>query len=274
MQPDPTGPGPVGNDTPIQDLDLRAGASSSTNWPSEDAGSIHLGVQGRADSNLTLYFRALFTPEKLSGRVSIFKAGVIPAIDSVPSKTMPFENVDSLTIPYELFEAIDRTGSDTVAFSIRVEIDTAQCLMLDFHYSRKQKNFIKSPFSLISGVSYPLLMPKYSFKGEVDSTILKMGAFAEGKTDWCFYIPGSPYYWKTRMDSVVEIGPVPSGTFPIRLLRLAHPDGDTKKNQLEAYEVILKKVDPDSAHNFKTSYVLILGERRLTTTAPSSFSIR
>ncbi len=272
---------PAGNDaslstqdTGIQDPDLLAGASSSTNWPSEDAGdSTRLSIAGRADSILVLHFSNYRISERISGRVSLFPEGRIPALDSIPVLSFPFQNADSMVFLPEQFSRMQKGNSDSVLFTLRIETDTAQCLMIGFHYSRSRKTFLNSPFSRHPDTFFPLLRPKYSYKGMVDSSLFNFGGYSEGKMEWCFYIPGSPYFWKIGFDSIVEIGPIPGGTYPLRLLRISHPDGDTKRNQLEVYEVLIEPSAVMPGQNTRLP-TLSLGERLFTSPSAASLSIR
>ncbi len=271
LKPDTTGPGQSAGDNKIEDKTHLAGATSSTNWPQEDAGGLHLGVQGRTDSNLTLYFRELFAPRTLTGKVSVFLGGTIPALDTIPVRRLTFSDQDSVIIPASLFLSLGAMDKDTLLLSIRVELDTAQCLLLGFTYSRKDKIFMGSPFSLVSGVSYPLLNPKYSMKGKVDSLSLNSSFPVSINTEWCFYIPGTPYFWKAGIDSILEIGPLPFGEYPIRLLRLMHPDGKASKEQVEIFEMNLGQVIV-SGQNSMPEWKL--GEKILSSSIDGSISIR
>ena len=274
MQPESGDPSREGAPAGVEDPDLLAGASSSTNWPSEDAGdSSHLLVSGHADSLLVLHFGTTSARKRISGQVSVFHAGIIPALDSIPLTVFPFQDADSILIRPEQLSIASTGGKDTLSFSVRVEIDTAQCLLIGFAFSRSGKTFLTSPYSRDPERTFPFSRPRYSFKVTVDSALIRFGGYSEGKSEWCFYIPGSPYFWKVGFDSLVEIGPVPNGIFPLRLLRISHPDGASNQNRLEVYEVLIKKVEPTVTQH-SSFPVIRLGEKLLTASGMTSYSIR
>jgi hypothetical protein len=266
--------GPEQNPNPlIEDPDLRAGATSSTNWPQEDAHPRQLNVGGQADSVLKLFFRDLLTPYKLSGRLTFYRGGAIPALESVATRSLVFSDTDTVLVEASVFSSLAREGRDTVSFSIRVESDTAQAFCYGFTYSIKQKAFLSSPFSSASARSASVTNPRYYFRGKADTSLLSYGPSDHGKSEWCFYIPGSPYFWKVKIGDSLEIGPLPSGTYPIRLIRIIKPDASLNKSLLELYEVELFKTQIDSAHH-EVEQIIRVGKKILSSEVPSSFSIR
>jgi hypothetical protein len=271
LMTDPKGSGPSGDKPRIEDQDLLAGATSSTNWPAEDVGGKHLGVFPKADSVIVLHFRHFLTPTPLTGRVSLFLFGTVPAIDSVPETTLTFSNTDSVVIPSAIFLKLSASEQDTLQFSVRVEIDTAQCLMLGFIYSRKGRSFSNSPPSLLSELPYPFIGPRYSLKGIVDPKLFNPEVSSHGKIEFCFYIPGTPYFWKVDPDSIVEIGPLPYGAFPVRFMRIIHSGGGVSKDQLEIFQVRLEHFLPPLQSDY---FEWKLGDSILTSTTEGSFSIR
>jgi hypothetical protein len=255
---------------PIEDNTLLAGATSSTNWPPEDGGTQPISVSGRADSALVLKFRKILEPVSLGGRITVFKGGVIPALDTTPYFTVDFPISDTFAFPLaELSRLRKEGGSDTVSFTLRIESDTLQCLLLGFSYSLKLKQFLNSPFSVFSGKPFLMSENKYFIKGLVDSSIRNSGPYLEGKTEWCFYIPGSPYFWTAGFGDTLQIGPVPFGVFPFRLLKILHPDGNKSKFRLEAYEVKMSL----ASFNSKT-LVVNVGEQILSFESSAPISIR
>ncbi|MDQ3002151.1 MAG: hypothetical protein M3Y08_12940 [Fibrobacterota bacterium] len=254
----------------IEDNNLLAGATSSTNWPQEDGGSQPIAVSGRADSVLVLRFRKILDPVNLGGRISVFKGGVIPALESTPYFTVDYPVSDSIAFPLtELTRLQKEAGTDTVSFTLRIESDTLECLLLGFSYSLKLKKFISSPFSVFSGKPFLMSEIKYFIKGVVDSSIRNSGPYLQGKTEWCFYIPGSPYFWKAGFGDTLQIGPVPFGVFPFRLLKVLHPDGNKSKYRLEAYEVKMSLV----SYNSKT-FLVKVGEQIFSFESTAPISIR
>jgi hypothetical protein len=269
LKPDSTEPGKDVSKPRFEDNELLAGATSTTNWPPVDGGSQPLSISGVADSDLVLKFIHVFSPISIPTRVSFFHGGVIPAIDSIPTFSIDFPAAESISIPRTAFERFAKRGADdTVSFTLRVESDTLQCLLLGFSYSIKDKKFTSSPFSAFSG--NPLLTkPVFSIHGAVDSSLAGSGPYLQGKSEWCFYIPGSPYFWKAGFADTVDIGPVPFGVFPFRLLKIIRPEGNPLKYRLEAYEVEIILISPGSK-----AYKIQVGERILSFDSEAPISIR
>jgi hypothetical protein len=270
LKPDATGPAQGIDNPKIEDNELLAGATSSTNWPPVDGGSRPLSIAGTADTNLVLKFIHVFSPVSIAAKVSFFQGGVIPAIDSNPSFSIEFPAADSISIPRTVIERLaEGAVGDVISFTLRIESDTLQCLLLGFSYSMKDKKFTSSPFSAFSGSPFLLTKPIYSISGVADSSLAKFGPSIQGKTGWCFYIPGSPYFWQTRISDTVDIGPVPYGVFPFRLLKIIRPEGSQLKYRLEAYEVKKSLISPESKN-----FVIQVGKQILSFESSAPISIR
>ncbi len=274
MKPDSKGLEPESNEPTIKDMDLRAGATSSTNWPTEDAGHTPMVISGRADSSLLLVFHnTQTTTEAIAGMVTFYQGGVIPALDTIITKSFAFQKTDTLHILPEEFQGMPSIGKDTVLFSIGIESDTLSSLIVGFAYSLKQKAFLRSPFS-VDSTSFPkLAAPKYSFKGLVDSSLAKSGSSFPGNEQWCFYIPGTPYFWKAGFGSTLEIGPLPYGKFPFRLLRILASEGKLGRNRLEVFELNVVEAPITGPGQIPTYYIKV-GDQVLGIDVPTSLSIR
>jgi hypothetical protein len=274
MQPDPAGNGDSTLGTGIKDQDLMAGATSSTNWPQEDAGRQPQLVKGSADSSLILYFMdSTKTRIRMSGTLTLFKAGKIPALDAPDSLRIGFVDQDSIKVTSGALHAFSNGKDDTLYFSVLVEFGDLECFLAGFSYSPSLKKFLDSPFSEEPNYSGTISDRHYSIHGVPDSSLLNKGISSGGKIEWCFYIPGSPFYFKVSSDTAIDIGPVPQGQYPIRLLKVTEADGGSNRTQLDVYEV--KVVDGliDSMHH--TSYnVIQSGEKIFTTLLSSPVSIR
>lgn len=256
------GGAPEETESGIVDTDLLAGATSSTNWPAEDVFPNRISVLGRADSQLVIRFYEIIGPIKVSGRITLFKGGVIPVLDSVPLTTFLFSDQDTLLIPESAFMPLREKDSDTVRFSLKIETDTSECFFLGFAYSIRQNAFITSPFSILSLSSAILTKSHYSFKGRVDSALGLLGPSFAGKSEWCFYIPGTPFFWKAdrvKSGEILEVGQLPTGSYPLRLIRVLAQEANQRMNLLEVYSI---KVTVDST-TIPWNYVMGLGNRIL-----------
>ncbi|HKP94457.1 MAG TPA: hypothetical protein VJ385_01750 [Fibrobacteria bacterium] len=281
LKPDPTGPGPSGGDSGIVDENLLAGATSSTNWPPEDTGPDSLVINGTSDSTFELHFYEVLNPNpreiapiKLSGKVSLYKAGKIPALEEVGGVNAHFSISDNFVISQALLQSLTGTLQDTASFSILVEVGNNQSLITGFTYSSKLKRLIKSPFSENPTHSYLITQPNYYIHGIPDSTLINLGYSVRGKSEWCFYIPGSPFFFKVAdNDTGISIGPLPIGKYPIRLLRVVGTDGGTSQNRLEVHEVKITDGWIDATHH--SPYKVIQpGQKLFSVDLKTSVSIR
>ncbi|MDB5102460.1 MAG: hypothetical protein JWP91_149 [Fibrobacteres bacterium] len=271
LKPDATGPGRNAGER-IEDQNLIAGATSSTNWPQEDAGSHHPYLKGVADSLVVLrIYDSTGIPMKVTGKATLYLAGSIPALDTTESTSFPVSNVDSFDVPLEALRRLNSAGKDTVAFSILFESGRNQALITGFYFSSTLKKILRSPFSEKPDLETHLIDPHYAFHGVPDSLLANVRLYPEGKVEWCFYIPGSPFFFKASPDTAITIGPLPNGRFPIRLLRLAQSDGGT--NRMEVYEVKMNYGPQDATHH--TPYRIIeAGTRLFVFDTMSAISIR
>jgi hypothetical protein len=271
MKPDPTGPEQTDAKSGIEDQNLLAGATSSTNWPQEDAGSKKIIAKGEVDTGIVIRFTdTAKTPMKMTGSLSIYQAGLISAIDIPESTTISFSDLDHISIPSKAITGLVSAHQDTILFSILIKSDTLQCLLAGFVYSIEHKKFLKSPFSGITTYSYPFSVSRYMIRGIPDSSLPTVTFSASGKTGWCFYIPGSPFFFNVKLDSAIRIGPVPQGNYPIRLLKLSSLDGVPGSSQLDVFEVKLVF----SGKNRDFPYAVSVGDRIFSQTVKSSVSIR
>jgi hypothetical protein len=257
----------------IIDNDLLAGATSSTNWPPEEVFPNRISARGEADSQLVIQFYEFITPAKVTGKVTLFQGGIVPLLDSVPSRSFEFSEKDTLFIPESAFIPLRQQDSDTVRFSLKIETDTSECLFLGFAYSIKQKVFINSPFSIPSLSTAILTESKFSFKGTVDSSLALFGPSFAGKSEWCFYIPGTPYFWmaeRVKAGDTLNVGRLPTGKYPLRLIRIQAQAANQRMNLLEVYSI---KVTRDST-TISRGFSLDLGNRILAHEISNASPIR
>ncbi len=275
MQPDTAGPnGSVTPEAGVEDMDLLAGATSSTNWPPEDAPILPKWVRGSADSDLVVgFFDESGAPLTASGRLILYKAGVIPAFQAPETTEVAFENAGSQKIPGALLRQWVGNGADTIFFSVRVEIDTVESFLGGFLYSVKRKKFISSPFSGKPDYSFNFANRRFAIHGIADTSLLELGFSMQGKTTLCFYIPGSPFFFKMIPDSILTIGPIPIGDFPVRLLRIIATEGQSQQKQLEVYEVKVSSFNVDATHTVPYK-VISCGKKIFTSSLKASDSVR
>ena len=237
------------DDALLQDKVLLAGATSSTNWPPDDGGSIHVQANGRSDSQIVIGFTRILDTVPVSGTLHLYRVGPIPALDSVREIALPFTNSDSVVVTPDVILRLDPGGPDTLGFSLRLETDSGNGFFSGFLFSKKDHKFIHSPFSELSTSLCVLFPDVYYLKAIVDTTLLRNASELGGKMNFCFYIPGSPYYWQTGTDSIV-LGPLPKGAYPIRYLRISQPTRDPGLTRLESFETEFIPIgnDPNTNH--------------------------
>jgi hypothetical protein len=283
MAPEGPGTDSAVSDPTVHDQNLLAGATSSTNWPSEDAGTRPLEVGFEADSALTFLF--MQKPDsgmpvqsiRISGNIRIYRAGYIAAFDSVPAFMMHFENQDSLRIQPETLESLDPKGNDSVQFSICITHGVLQTYYPRFVYSKSLKKFLFLPTTTKTGFSNVMLLPHYLFMGFPDSDMAKVLSDTEGSPKFCYYIPGSPYFWQNRFkDDTLFLGPIPLGNFPLRFVKISSVPGQKKKFKLESFELTLHEVGFNDTvkHAFISRWQYHIAEKAFATVLDSEPSIR
>jgi hypothetical protein len=275
MQPDPTGTtDPTTSKSGVEDRDLLAGATSSTNWPQEDAPALPTWVSGSTESEPVLRFLdSSGAPLHASGRMTLYRAGIIPAFTAPESTVVAFENSGTQIVSHALLLQIDHDNADSVFFSVRVDLDSVESFMCGFLYSTRLKKILASPFSGKPDYSFNFASRRFAIHGVADPSLLKLGFPVQGKTTLCFYIPGSPFFFNVIPDSVLTIGPVPVGDFPVRLMRITASAGQTGPDQLEVYEVKVASFNLDSSHP-KPYKVISCGKKIFTSMLKASDSVR
>ena len=110
------------------------------------------------------------------------------------------------------------------------------------------------------------------FKGLVDSSLAAFGPSEPEKTKWCFYIPGSPYFWQVdqvKLGDTLFVGDLPAGKYPLRLIRIKAQDAKHRMNLLEVYSMNMKPLS-----TFSRSYVAGVGDLLFSYEVPISLMIR
>jgi hypothetical protein len=276
MKPESTvGSDPEPKSSGVVDETQRAGATSSTNWPTEDAPAPRPKIKAVLDSTLTFQFLdTALNGIKRSGTLVLYRSGVIPALDRPDSVVVHFEEQLSIKVSPINTLPFKPQDSDTIRFSVRVATDSLECLLLGFSYAIHDKKFLNSPFSSIPNSSYPMTSRHFSYHGKADSSLAKLGISDWGKDEWCFYIPGSPFFWKAEVGPDLEIGPLPFGDFPVRLLRISKTGAGSDVNHLETYEVKIRPKLPDGPNQGATVHSFSLGAPLLSMDVNPSISIR
>lgn len=251
LSTDVTEPGQSNDAGVIQDQNLLAGATSSTNWPQEDGGRRRLAIKGKSQSGLTLYFKdTTGVAQKMTGIMRIYPAESIPAFASVKSVEVQIRDQDSLVLSSGFLRDNLSSTKDTVAFSLFFEIDSLQSLLTGFVYSKAAKDFLKSPFSMDPDFSSLIVHPHYSIHVVPDSGLPTVKDPVTGKMVMCFYIPGSPFFFKADRDTAIDIGPLPIGKYPIRIIRITEKAGETKTNLLEVFEALITPSPIDAVNHY------------------------
>ena len=260
MQPDsPSGPD-GSNGSGVKDQNLLAGATSSTNWPQEDAGKQYPVISGKSDSILTLFFKDTLGANMMrTGKMTAYVAGKIPSFETPLSKSIQIRNLSSISLTPAFFESLAGIDQDSGSFSLLFEFDASQCLITGFTYSISLKKFLRSPFSEDSNFTALVKNPHYSLHGIPDSSLPTVVDPTTGKAVMCFYIPGSPFFFKTISDTAIDIGPLPDGKFPIRVISITEAKGGTGKNILDVFEIKVSLNPIDATHHVP-GYTIRKGE--------------
>jgi hypothetical protein len=90
--------------------------------------------------------------------------------------------------------------------------------------------------------TFPVSIPKFSVRGIPGSFLPKTTVSSNGKKGWCLYIPGTPFYFLINEGDMIDVGPIPQGDYPVRLLALGPAADDPKLQTLTVYEVKLTLV--------------------------------
>lgn len=248
-----TDPGPTnGNDLEPgipKDESRRAGASSSTNWPSE-FGNGRVRLTWGTGGDLRIFFHQVdllsggFPPIKIRAKVRFYQTGIIPALESQIPKELYVEDADSLNIPGAFLDTLWKTQADSMRFNIEFSNELLEGWLMGFTWSRSRKEVVSSPLPNKSGESHFMKHVEYYYQGnlKVDTTVLTPAA---GKSEFCFYIPGTPVFGPVQADSRFQIGPLPKGEFPLRLLRLTQIPGNPGETLVEAWEAPIDGIVSD-----------------------------
>lgn len=257
FQADPAGTADEQGKPEIQDQDLLAGATSSTNWPQEDAGWHPVEIFGTTDSGLVFSFKRApdsggeAIPFPLGGKASIYRAGLIPIFDPVPARSLQMPVSDSFRISPEDFKSLFPNEMDTLSFSVELSgSDSTRAFIPGFVYSRIQKKFLRLPPIFGTTASVPLTDRHYKFAGIPDSLFrIALNDTAENARFY-YYIPGSPYFWEHSLkgDSLY-IGPIPNGQYPLRFVKVKTHAGSVSDFVVEVYPLsLVKETVNDSLH--------------------------
>jgi hypothetical protein len=248
MISDPTGP-KAGQGTSVPDGNQLAGATSSTNWPPEDAGSKKLLANVTFDSVFDIRFTdTLGAGLPLSGKLILYAGTDIPVFKSPDSAVLEFRDAPQVRFgASELSKAWDGKR-DSAAFSILVRTDSLQCLITGFYYSKSKNRFINYSNPDLARFTYLISLPQYGVKTVPGDSLPLSALPGTGKKGWCLYIPASPYFFVVDSAAFIELGPLPAGTYPFRLLVFEPSDsGGSEGNRMTLYTVKeeLTRKNPD-----------------------------
>lgn len=245
LQPEATSPtSQIDNPDAIpSDPELRAGASSSTNWPTKSADN-PIQISLKADSQFSLHFlRQSFSPldtnpisVKLSGIITAYQSGIIPALDSVPYTSQPFANSDSIQLSRDMILKLGKNTSDTVWFNLNIKSDTGEVWTLGYGFVKSKKKFLITEYAAESINSIIFSKSGNSFKGLIDTTIKLTSPTLIGHSVSCFYIPGTPLFWPINSDTL-SFGPLPKGQYPLRLLKLTSASSNSMQTEVSVFQI-------------------------------------
>jgi hypothetical protein len=267
LQTDPAG-NPDQARPDIQDPDLVAGATSSTNWPAEDAGTQPIQIFGTADSTLSFTFKAppakgqVPTQTPFAGTIRFYRAGTIPVLDSLSGMELSIPLTDTVKIPPDLLNPLIRNEMDTLKFTAEFSTGNSVGILTGFSYSRKEGKFIAWPTTINTGNSVPMSEWHYKFASIPDSAFRAILSDTTGNARFYYYIPGTPYFWRHDLvrDSLY-IGPTVKANLPLRFIKVMSHAGMNPDFTIEVYPLSLAKESVnDSIHHFEPVERFKLGD--------------
>jgi hypothetical protein len=282
LQSDPGADGGSASGSGIQDPDLLAGATSSTNWPQEDVGFHPIQIFGTVDSTLVFAFKQkletgdLFRTVQVSGTVRLYRAGYIPVFDSVPFIQLNLAMTDTFRISADDLNPLFPKDMDTLRFTVEFRSDTALAIAPGFAYSRKLGKFVELPSAPSEQYSIFMVNPHYKVAGFPDSAFQAELSDSSGDVSFYYYIPGAPYFWRHSMSGdSLYIGPTVKGNFPLRCVRiLSHVDPNTGFT-VDVFPLSsVKEIVNDSLHHSVSIQRLKLGSPILRISRQGTLPIR
>lgn len=244
MAPDTSLPGSDSKtDSKVEDQDLLAGASSRTTWPPDLVGDTTIQVKWKSGKDLKFLFSFLDSTFqavgfKINGSLTIFKSSAIPSLDSVPQVTLAFQELDTVTLSSASLSPLLTQGRDTLDFNILiVSTRWGKSFLMGFKYSTSSGQLIDPATSLTPENSNFLDRTERYFQGKCNATNIVTQSTTLNNSVLSFYIPGSPFYWPVKLDSL-RLGPLPEGHYPLRLLRLSPNSTGQHGSEVEIYEVV------------------------------------
>ncbi len=260
--------------TDIQDQELTAGASSTTNWPPQ-LGGLPIFVATNLKERLDLVFLEpsnssvglLQLPIHLSGKIILFKDGGIPALNTPKVVSISFVKRDTVNIPFSSLDSLLEKRIDTLIFNLDIQTDSGHVWILGLGYDRPSHSFFKTPFSTETGNQAFLQKPDFNFKGTLDSSGGLSKSTLVGASTFYFYIPGTPYFWKQEADTL-QLGPIPNGNYPLRLLRIT-TNSDGTQTEICLFEVHGQKIKSNDIN-----YIFKIGGKILSRTIPGKVPSR
>lgn len=242
----------AGGDQGLNDDDLRAGATSTTNWPPE-LGSRAIGIGSLADSVLTIAFRiqgeaasdTLPSPVRLSGRASLYKAGIISALEAPRFAFLDFRDADTLRIRASSAASLLDPGEDTLFFNVRIETDSLGAWAFGYGYLRITGRFFQTAVSKQAENSIHLRGTDAVFAGRLDTAGAFPESAASGESILLLCIPGTHFH-RRLLDDSIEAGPLPRGEYPLRFLRVTRSTSGVPETTLEIFVAAMTRMNAES----------------------------
>lgn len=250
----------------IEDPGPYAGSTSSTNWEWPQ-GSFDY-ITWHCDSNLVLRAKDNLVNGNvipLAGTLLLFRTEDIPALEGPQPFSRSLVRDDSVVIPRAWIDSL-RVDKDTVSFNIQIfPGGTTQYFINGFAYIKHSRQFIGNALPVAAPDFFEITRdPGAYFKGSRSFSLPPPKG--KGKSQMSYYIPGSPFYWNTDLDSIVDLGPMAHGQYPLRLLRVTELGEGQTGSQVEIFEI-----KSDSTGDFVPFH---LGETLLDMTTTGSVSLK
>lgn len=219
----------------IEDVERSAGASSATNFPPPHAGT-DFHIKWEKGSELNLFFRQNGWSAKVTGNLTFYQFGGIPALTRPNSWKLEIRDTDTLRIDSSV---INHLGDkrDTVGFNILVEVEGYQAYLLGFAYLRRERNFTGNAY-YENLEDFPLDTLTY-YRASIGNAASLPPPPGNGESQLSFYIPGTPAFWKVDAEVVMNLGPLPRGNYPLRLMRITVLEKGKPECEVEIFKVTL-----------------------------------
>ena len=250
MQTDP-GPGKTEQSLP-EDNGRRAGATSSTNWPTDLGKPLQVTIFAKPGPKLVLSFGKVnedpelpaFLPVRLAGTVIAYRATGVPVFKDLDTAMTSFPESDSAFLAPDLITKLLLPGEDTIYLNLNVLSDSRSAWINDIGYDKVSKTFFETEYSIQTRSKRAFYQGLDTIRGILDTQIPLPKPKLSGKSVLSFYIPGSPYFKSAQVDTL-QLGPIPDNVYVLRLMRVTYAGAGETGTEIESFEVQSSRIASD-----------------------------